>query len=126
MGAFEGIALVVAGAFLKWVSEMASDRARKSDEIDKGLAAEESKIKEKIAELDKANSTAIATLTAGVEHIVRELAGIRSDMKDHRIAVFTRIDRNEEEMKEIKSLAEKTVTRLEAIEAKVSDGGRHQ
>lgn len=126
MGAFEGIALVVAGAVLKWVAEMVSDRTKKAEATDKELAAGESKLKEKIAEIDKANSTAIATLTAGVEHIVRELAGIRSDMKDHRIAVFTRIDRNEEEMKEIKSLAEKTVTRLEVIEKIVSDGGRQQ
>jgi hypothetical protein len=119
VGAFEGIALVVAGAFLKWVADMAADRTKKAEATDEKLAAGESKLKEKIAEIDKANSTAIATLTAGVEHIVKELAGIRSDMKDHRVAVFARIDRNEEEMKEIKGLAEKADARLGVIEARL-------
>lgn len=119
MAAFEGVALLVAGAFLKWVAEMVSDRAKKSEAIDKELAAGESRLKEKVAEIDKANATAIATLTAGVQHIVEELAGIRSDMAEHRMVVFTRIDRNEKEINEVKDLVQEARGDLRVIKDKI-------
>ena len=119
MGAFEGTALVVAGAFLKWVADMAADRTKKAEATDEKLAAGESKLKEKIAEIDKSNSTAIATLTAGVQHIVDELAGIRSDMAEHRSVVFTRIDRNEKEIKDVKDLVIDATADLRVIKAKL-------
>lgn len=119
MGALEPIALLIVGAFIKWGFDVVGDRQRKSDEADKALAAGESKLKEKVAALDKANSTAIATLTTGMEHIVQELAGIRGDMKEHRTVVFARIDRNENEIKEVKALVQEASAHLKVIESKL-------
>lgn len=123
MGAFEGIALVIAGAVVKWFFDMSADRTRKSDDADKDLQVEEYKLREKVASLDKTNSTAIATLTAGIEHIVEGLAGIRSDMKEHREVVFKRLDRNDGEIKEIKDMVSKTGIQLHAIEIKLKQDG---
>lgn len=122
MGALEPIALLIVGAFIKWGFDVAGDRQRKSDETDKALAAGESKLKERVAEIDKANSTAIATLTAGVQHIVEELAGIRSDMAEHRTVVFARIDRNENEIKEVKELVQDVTADLRVIKDKIGAG----
>ena len=122
MGAFEGIALVVAGAILKWVADMAAERTKKADEIDKHLANEDSKLRDKVANLDKTNSTAIATLTSGIKHVVEELSGIRSDMKDHRVVVFERLDRNERDIGEVKTLVAETNVHVQAIQSKLNQG----
>jgi hypothetical protein len=122
VGAFEGIALVVAGAILKWVADMAAERTKKADEIDKHLATEDSKLRDKVANLDKTNSTAIATLTSGIKHVVEELSGIRSDMKDHRVVVFERLDRNERDIGEVKTLVAETNVHVQAIQSKLNQG----
>jgi hypothetical protein len=122
VGAFEGIALVFAGAIVKWMFDMQADRIRKADEVDQGLVAEEKKLRDKVAELDKTNSTAIATLTSGIDHIVRELSGIRGDMKENREVVFNRLDRNEREIVEVKALVAQSSQQLRAIETKLSEG----
>lgn len=121
MGAFEGVALLFAGAILKWIADMTADRARKVDENDKSLAAEEHKLRDRVAELDKTNSMAIATLTAGITHIVQELSGIRGDMKENREVVFNRLDRNEREIVEVKTLVSQSTIQLQAIEAKIGE-----
>jgi hypothetical protein len=121
MGAFEGVALLFAGAILKWIADMTADRARKVDENDKGLAAEERKLRDRVAELDKTNSMAIATLTAGITHIVQELSGIRGDMKENREVVFNRLDRNEREIVEVKTLVSQSTIQLQAIEQKINE-----
>jgi hypothetical protein len=121
VGAFEGIALVIAGAIVKWVFDMSADRARKSDEADKSLAVGERSLQEKVAELDKTSSMAIVTLTTGMEHIVTELSGIRSDMKEQRDVIFKRIDRNEDEIKQVKSLVDQVNTGLQMIDATLNN-----
>jgi uncharacterized protein (UPF0335 family) len=121
VGALEPIALLVAGAIVKWIFDMAADRAKKADEIDKNLTSEDGKLRDKIAEIDKMNSTAIATLNSGISHVAGELAGIRSDMKDHRSVVFQRLERNEREIGEVKTLVEKTNVYVEAIQSKLSE-----
>ena len=120
MGALEPVALLVAGAIVKWIFDLAADRAKKADEIDKNLTSEGGKLRDKIAEVDKTNSTAIATLNSGIDHVAKELAGIRGDMKDHRLVVFQRLDHNEREIGEVKILAEKTNAHVEAIRAKLT------
>ena len=115
MGALEPVALLVAGAILKWIADMVADREKKSDEMDKHLASEDVKLRDKVADLDKTNSTAIATLTSGIEHVVGELAGMRSDMKEHRTVVFQRLDRNERDIGEVKALVMETNATVNAI-----------
>ena len=115
MGALEPVALLVAGAILKWIADMVADREKKSDEMDKHLASEDVKLRDKVADLDKTNSTAIATLTSGIEHVVGELAGMRSDMKEHRTVVFQRLDRNERDIGEVKTLVVQTNATVNAI-----------
>lgn len=122
MGAFEGIGLVFLGAFVKWVSEMTADRRRKAEETDKTLAAEESKLRDKVADLDKTNSMAIATLTAGIQHIVDGLEGIRSDMREHREVVFRRLDRNEGEIQDVKDMVSQSNFQLQAIQLRLGGG----
>lgn len=117
MGALEPIALLVAGAIVKWIFDLAAERTKKADEIDKNLASEDNKLRDKVAEIDKMNSTAIATLNSGINHVAGELKGIRSDMKDHRSVVFERLDRNEREIREVKGLVEKTSVHVETIRA---------
>lgn len=124
MGAFEGIALVFAGAIVKWFFDLAADRTKKADEIDKHLATEDSKLRDRVADLDKTNSTAIATLTSGIKHVVEELSGIRSDMKDHRLVVFERLDRNERDIGEVKTLVAETNVHVQAIQSKLNQGVR--
>lgn len=121
MAALEGIALVLVGAIVKWFFDMNADRTRKSEETDKGLIAEERKLRDRLADLDKTNSLAIATLTAGIDHIVNELSGIRTDMKEHRLVVFGRLDRNEDEIKEVKGLVTQAGVHLQAIEGKLNE-----
>jgi len=101
---------------------MSADRYRKAEEADKGLAKQEENLREKIANLDKTNATAIATLTAGIEHIVDGLSGIRSDMKEHREAVFRRLDRNESEIRQVKATATQSTLQLQNIQAKLDEG----
>jgi hypothetical protein len=115
VGALEPVALLVAGAILKWIADMVADREKKSDEMDKHLASEDVKLRDKVADLDKTNSTAIATLTSGIEHVVGELAGMRSDMKEHRTVVFQRLDRNERDIGEVKALVMETNATVNAI-----------
>jgi hypothetical protein len=122
VGAFEGIGLVFLGAFVKWVSEMTADRRRKAEETDKTLAAEESKLRDKVADLDKTNSMAIATLTAGIQHIVDGLEGIRSDMREHREVVFRRLDRNEGEIQDVKDMVSQSNFQLQAIQLRLGGG----
>ena len=121
MGTLEPIALLIAGAILQWITGMVVDRAKKADEIDKNLASEDNKLRDKVAEIDKMNSTAIATLNSGINHVAGELSGIRSDMKDHRSVVFQRLDRNEREIGEVKTLVEKTNVHVEAIQSRLSE-----
>jgi hypothetical protein len=120
VGALEPIALLVAGAIVKWIFDLAAERTKKADEIDKNLALEDGKLRDKVAEIDKMNSTAIATLNSGINHVAGELAGIRGDMKDHRSVVFQRLDRNEREIGEVKRLVERTNGYVEAIQAKLT------
>ena len=110
------------GAFVKWVSEMTADRRRKAEETDKTLAAEESKLRDKVADLDKTNSMAIATLTAGIQHIVDGLEGIRSDMREHREVVFRRLDRNEGEIQDVKDMVSQSNFQLQAIQLRLGGG----
>lgn len=121
MGALEPIALLVAGAIVKWIFDLAAERTKKADEIDKNLASEDTKLRDKIAEIDKINSTAIATLNSGIGHVAVELAGIRKDMKDNRSVVFQRLDRNEREIGEVKRLVERTGVHVEAIQSKLNE-----
>ena len=121
MGAFEGIALVLVGAVVKWTFDMVADRSRKIDEADKRFASEESALREKVHDLDKTNSTAIALLTSGISHIADELSGIRSDMKDHRMVVFERLDRNERNIGEVKVLVTATHDHVQAIESRLAE-----
>lgn len=106
---------------MKWIFDVSADRVQKMDEADKNLAAEESRLRDRVAELDKTNSTALATLTTGMEHIVQELSGIRSDMKEHRSVVFARIDRNENEIRQVKELVVSAGAHLRAIEDRLGD-----
>ena len=122
MGALEPIGLIIVGYIVKWIFDMNADRARKIDESDKHLATEENKLKDKVAELDKTNATAIATLTAGISHIVDELSGIRGDMKENRQIVFNRLDRNDQEIKEVKNIVAKCNSHLEVIYTKLGAG----
>lgn len=122
MGAFEGIALVFAGAIVKWFFDISADRTKKVDEADKHLATEDSKLRDKVADLDKTNATAIATLTSGIKHVVEELSGIRGDMKDHRLVVFERLDRNERDIGEVKTLVAETNAHVQAIQSKLNQG----
>ncbi len=122
MGAFEGIGLVIAGAILQWITRMLADRAKKADDIDKSLAKEDTKLRDKVAELDKTNSTAIATLTVGIEHIVEGLDGIRSDMREHRDVVFRRLEHNESEIKDVRNMVSQSDLRLQAIQLQLSEG----
>ena len=121
MGAVEPIALLVAGAIVKWIFDLAAERTKKADEIDKNLASEDNKLRDKVAEIDKMNSTAIATLNSGIAHVVGELSGIRSDMKEHRAVVFQRLERNESEIGKVKILVEKTSVHVEAIQSKLNE-----
>ena len=121
MGALEPIALLVAGAIVKWIFDLAADRTKKADEIDKNLASEDNKLRDKVAEIDKINSTAIATLNSGINHVAGELSGIRSDMRDHRSVVFQRLDRNEREIGEVKILVETTNVHIKAIQSKANE-----
>ncbi len=122
MGAFEGIGLVIAGAILQWITGMVAERAKKADDIDKNLATEDTKLRDKVAELDKTNSTAIATLTVGIEHIVEGLDGIRSDMREHRDVVFRRLEHNESEIKDVRKMVSQSDLRLQAIQLQLSEG----
>ena len=122
MGAFEGIGLLIAGAFLEWIRSMVADRAKKADDIDKNLATEDTKLREKVAELDKTGSTAIATLTVGIEHLVSGVDGIRRDMKEHRDVVFGRLERNEGEIKEVRNMVSQSELRLQAIQLRLGGG----
>jgi hypothetical protein len=122
VGAFEGIGLVIAGAILQWITRMLADRAKKADDIDKSLAKEDTKLRDKVAELDKTNSTAIATLTVGIEHIVEGLDGIRSDMREHRDVVFRRLEHNESEIKDVRNMVSQSDLRLQAIQLQLSEG----
>jgi hypothetical protein len=121
VGALEPIALLVAGAIVKWIFDLAADRTKKADEIDKNLASEDNKLRDKVAEIDKINSTAIATLNSGINHVAGELSGIRSDMRDHRSVVFQRLDRNEREIGEVKILVETTNVHIKAIQSKANE-----
>ena len=121
MGAFEGIGLVIAGAVLQWITGMVADRAKKAEDFDKNLATEDTKLRDKVAELDKTNSTAIATLTVGIEHIVEGLDGIRSDMREHRDVVFRRLEHNESEIKDVRSMVSRSDVRLQAIQLQLSE-----
>jgi hypothetical protein len=122
MGALEPIALLVAGAILQWIVGMVADRDKKADDIDKNLATEDTKLRDKVAELDKTNSTAIATLTVGIEHLVGGVDGIRRDMKEHRDVVFTRLGRNEDEIKDVRNMVSQSDLRLQAIQLQLSEG----
>jgi len=122
VGAFEGIGLVIAGAILQWITGMVAERAKKADDIDKNLATEDTKLRDKVAELDKTNSTAIATLTVGIEHIVEGLDGIRSDMREHRDVVFRRLEHNESEIKDVRNMVSQSDLRLQAIQLQLSEG----
>jgi hypothetical protein len=122
VGAFEGIGLVIAGAILQWITGMVAERAKKADDIDKNLATEDTKLRDKVAELDKTNSTAIATLTVGIEHIVEGLDGIRSDMREHRDVVFRRLEHNESEIKDVRKMVSQSDLRLQAIQLQLSEG----
>jgi hypothetical protein len=120
VGAFEGIGLVIAGAILQWITGMVADRAKKAEDIDKNLATEDTKLRDKVAELDKTNSTAIATLTVGIEHIVEGLDGIRSDMRGHRDVVFRRLERNESEINDVRNIVSRSEDRFQAIQQQLS------
>jgi hypothetical protein len=122
VGAFEGIGLVIAGAILQWITGMVAERAKKADDVDKNLATEDTKLRDKVAELDKTNSTAIATLTVGIEHIVEGLDGIRSDMREHRDVVFRRLEHNESEIKDVRKMVSQSDLRLQAIQLQLSEG----
>jgi hypothetical protein len=121
VGALEPIALLVAGAIVKWIFDLAAERTKKADEIDKSLASEGNKLRDKVAEIDKTNSTAIATLNSGINHVAGELSGIRSDMKDHRAVVFQRLERNEQEIGNVKTLVQKTNVHVQAIQCKLNE-----
>jgi hypothetical protein len=121
VGAFEGIGLVIAGAILQWITGMVAERAKKADDIDKNLATEDTRLRDKVAELDKTNSTAIATLTVGIEHIVEGLDGIRSDMREHRVVVFRRLEHNESEIKDVRKMVSQSDLRLQAIQLQLSE-----
>ncbi len=121
MGAFEGIGLVIAGAILQWITGMVAERAKKADDIDKNLATEDTKLRDKVAELDKTSSTAIATLAAGMEHLVVGVDGIRKDMREHRDVVFMRFERNENEIKEVRNMVSQSDLRLQAIQLQLSE-----
>ena len=101
---------------------MVADRAKKADDIDKNLATEDTKLRDKVAELDKTGSTAIATLTVGIEHLVSGVDGIRRDMKEHRDVVFGRLERNEGEIKEIRNMVSQSELRLQAIQLRLGGG----
>ena len=122
MGAFEGIGLVIAGAFLQWIAKMVADRTRKAEETDKTLAAEDSKLRDKVADLDKTTSATIATLTSGMQHIVEGIEGMRSDMREHRDVVFGRLDRNENEIRDVKDTVTKSNLQLQAIQLQLGGG----
>ncbi len=122
MGAFEGIGLVIAGAVLQWITGMVADRAKKAEDFDKNLATEDTKLRDKVAELDKTNSTAIAKMTVGIEHIVEGLDGIRSDMREHRDVVFRRLERNESEIKDVRNMVSQSDARLQALQLQLSEG----
>jgi len=112
---------MIAGAILQWITGMVADRAKKAEDFDKNLATEDTKLRDKVAELDKTNSTAIATLTVGIEHIVEGLDGIRSDMREHRDVVFRRLERNESEIKDVRSMVSRSDVRLQAIQQQLSE-----
>jgi hypothetical protein len=101
---------------------MVADRTKKADDIDKSLATEDTKLRDKVAELDKTNSTAIAKMTVGIEHIVEGLDGIRSDMREHRDVVFRRLERNENEIKDVRNMVSQSDARLQAIQLQLSEG----
>jgi len=100
---------------------MVADRTKKADDIDKNLATEDTKLRDKFAELDKTSSTAIATLSVGIEHIVEGLDGIRSDMREHRDVVFGRLERNESEIKDVRSMVLRSDVRFQAIQQQLSE-----
>jgi hypothetical protein len=118
----EQLALLVGGAILQWIGSMVADRTKKADDIDKSLATEDTKLRDKVAELDKTNSTAIAKMTVGIEHIVEGLDGIRSDMREHRDVVFRRLEHNESEIKDVRNMVSQSDARLQAIQLQLSEG----
>jgi hypothetical protein len=120
MGALEPIGLFVAGVIVQSIGRMIADRAKKADDIDKNLATEDAKLRDKVAELDKTGSMAIATLTVGIEHLVNGVDGIRSDLKEHRDVVFGRLERNEGEIKEVRNMVSQSELRLQAIQLRLS------
>jgi hypothetical protein len=120
----EQLALLVGGAILQWIGTMVADRAKKADDIDKNLATEDTKLRDKVAELDKTNSTAIATLSAGIDHLVGGVDGIRKDMKEHRDVVFMRLERNENEIKEVRNMVSLSDLRLQSIQLQLGDKGQ--
>ncbi len=122
MFSLEQVALLVGGAILQWIGAMVADRAKKADDSDKNLATEGTKLRDKFAELDKTSSTAIATLAAGMEHLVGGVEGIRNDMREHRDVVFTRFERNENEIKEVRNMVSQSDLRLQAIQQQLSEG----
>ena len=124
MFSLEQLALLVGGAILHWIGAMVADRAKKADDIDKNLATEDTKLRDKVAELDKTNSTAIATLTVGIEHLVVGVDGIRKDMKEHRDVVFGRLERNEGEIKDVRNMVTQSDLRLQAIQLQLGDKGQ--
>ena len=121
MFSLEQLALLVGGAILQWIGSMVADRTKKADDIDKNLATEDTKLRDKFAELDKTSSTAIATLSVGIEHIVEGLDGIRSDMREHRDVVFGRLERNESEIKDVRSMVLRSDVRFQAIQQQLSE-----
>ncbi len=121
MFSLEQLALLVGGAILQWIGSMVADRAKKADDIDKSLATEDTKLRDKVAELDKTSSTAIATLAAGMEHLVVGVDGIRKDMREHRDVVFMRFERNENEIKEVRNMVSQSDLRLQAIQLQLSE-----
>jgi hypothetical protein len=118
----EQVALLIGGAILQWIGAMVTDRVKKADDIDKNLATEGTKLRDKFAELDKTSSTAIATLSVGIEHLVGGVDGIRKDMREHRDVVFTRFERNENEIKEVRNMVAQSDLRLQGIQKQLGEG----
>lgn len=114
--ALEGIALVFVGAIVKWFFDLAADKTKKADAAADKLSLEERRLGEKLAEIDKESSIAITALTTGLEHIGREIHGLRGDMRDHRVAVFERLDKNEKEIQEIRSTVTSSAEAIKAIQ----------
>lgn len=114
--AFEGIALVFVGAIVKWFFDLAADKSKKADAAADKISLEERKLGDKLAEVDKQNAMAITALNTSLSHIVREIHGFRSDMKEHREAVFERLDKNDSEIAEIKRSVTSSAEAIKVIQ----------